>query len=201
VSQQFTQGNIEATSNNLDLAISGQGFFVLSDAGAMAYTRAGAFQTDNSGYVVNTEGQRLQVYPVTAGGGFNTATLSDLRLVTSDSAPAATVNAELVYNLPADAAQPATATFDPTDTSSYNNSSSLTVYDSLGAAHTASLLREGHGDSGRLPRRRRDRQAARRWTFVDRALARRQLDLLSTYRRWAPIRPLRASAAAQFSDA
>jgi flagellar hook protein FlgE len=139
VSQQFTQGNIEATSNNLDLAISGQGFFVLSDAGAMAYTRAGAFQTDNNGYVVNTEGQRLQVYPVTAGGGFNTATLSDLRLVTSDSAPAATANAEMVYNLPANAAQPATATFDPTDTSSYNNSSSLTVYDSLGAAHTASL--------------------------------------------------------------
>jgi flagellar hook protein FlgE len=139
VAQQFTQGNIEATSNNLDLAISGQGFFVLSDAGALAYTRAGAFQTDNAGYVINTEGQRLQVYPVTTQGTFNTSTLTDLRLVTSDSAPQATANAEMVFNLPAAATPPVTGTFDPTDTSSYSNSTSLTVYDSLGAAHTASL--------------------------------------------------------------
>lgn len=139
VAQQFSQGNIEATSNNLDLALSGQGFFVLSDAGAMAYTRAGSFQTDNAGYVVNSEGQRLQVYPVTAQGTFNTSTLGDLRLVTSDSAPAPTANAEMVFNLPAAATPPVTAPFDPTDTSSYTNSTSLTVYDSLGAAHTASL--------------------------------------------------------------
>ena len=139
VAQQFTQGNVEATSNSLDLAISGQGFFVLSDSGAMVYTRAGAFQTDNAGYVVNSEGQRLQVYPVTAQGTFNTSTLADLRLVTSDSAPSATANAEMVFNLPAGATQPVTAPFDPTDTSSYTNSTSLTVYDSLGAAHTASL--------------------------------------------------------------
>ncbi|MGB8694031.1 MAG: flagellar hook-basal body complex protein, partial [Steroidobacteraceae bacterium] len=38
VSRQFTQGNIEATNNSLDLALSGQGFFILSDAGASAYT-------------------------------------------------------------------------------------------------------------------------------------------------------------------
>jgi flagellar hook protein FlgE len=139
VAQQFSQGNIEATSNNLDLAISGQGFFVLSDSGALVYTRAGAFQTDSSGYIVNTEGQRLQVYPVTDSGTFNTAMLSDLRLVTSDSAPAATTNAEVVYNLPANASQPTTATFDPADSSSYNYSTSLTLYDSLGAAHTGSV--------------------------------------------------------------
>ncbi len=139
VSQQFSQGNIEATSNNLDLAISGQGFFVLSDSGALAYTRAGAFQTDSNGYIVNTEGQRLQVYPATSNGSFNTAMLSDLRLVTADSAPAQTANAEMVFNLPANTAQPTTATFDPTDASSYNNSTSLTVYDSLGAAHTGSI--------------------------------------------------------------
>jgi len=139
VAQQFTQGNIEATSNNLDLALSGQGFFVLSDSGALNYTRAGAFETDNNGYVVSTEGQRLQVYPPTTNGGFNTATLSDLQLVTADSAPAATSSAQMVFNLPGNAAQPTTATFDPTNATSYNNSTSLTVYDSLGAAHTASL--------------------------------------------------------------
>ena len=90
VAQQFTQGNIEATNNSLDLAISGQGFFILSDAGAAAYTRSGAFQTDNAGYVVNAEGQRLQVYPPAASGAFNTTSLADLRVVTNDSAPAAT---------------------------------------------------------------------------------------------------------------
>src|SRR5262245_23042084 len=52
VAQQFTQGNMNNTNNSLDLAISGQGFFVLSDGGSTAYTRAGAFQVDNDGYVV-----------------------------------------------------------------------------------------------------------------------------------------------------
>ena len=72
VSQQFTQGNIDFTDNSLDLAISGQGFFMLSDSGALAYTRAGAFQVDREGYVVNAQQQRLQVYPPLANGGFNT---------------------------------------------------------------------------------------------------------------------------------
>ncbi len=139
IAQQFTQGNISTTNNSLDLAMSGQGFFVLSDDGASAYSRAGAFQIDNSGYVVNSEQQRLQVYPPSTTGGFNTSTLSDLRLVTNDSAPNPTSNAEVVYNLPANAAVPATAVFDPADPSSYTNATSLTVFDSLGAAHTASM--------------------------------------------------------------
>lgn len=139
IEQLFTQGNIESTGNSLDMAISGQGFFTLSDGGSLLYTRAGSFSTDNQGYVVNSDGQRLQTYPPTAGGSFNTTTLSDLRLVTSDSAPQATSNAELVFNLGASASQPTTTPFDPTVPGSYNNSTSLTLYDSLGAAHTASL--------------------------------------------------------------
>ena len=139
VAQQFTQGNINTTGNSLDLAISGQGFFAVSDAGAAAYTRAGAFKVDNDGNVVNSQSQRLQVYPPTTTGNFNTSTLTDLRLVTSESSPNATTKVETVFNLPADAAQPADATFDPTDLNSFNKATSLTVYDSLGAAHTASL--------------------------------------------------------------
>ena len=139
VSQQFTQGNINTTNNSLDLALSGQGFFIVSDGGAAAYTRAGAFQVDNSGYVVNANLQRLQVYPTTTTGNFNTSTLSDLRLVTSESPPNATTKVDTVFNLPANASQPTTATFDPADSTSYNNATSLTVYDSLGAAHTANL--------------------------------------------------------------
>jgi flagellar hook protein FlgE len=139
VATQYSQGNIEATNNSLDLALSGQGFFILSDNGASAYTRAGAFQTDNSGYVTNAEGQRLQVYSPTLGGAFNTTSLTDLRLVTGDSAPQATANANIVFNLASNATPPSVAVFDPANNNSYNSSTSMTVYDSLGAAHTASM--------------------------------------------------------------
>jgi flagellar hook protein FlgE len=139
VEQQFSQGNVTATNSSLDLAISGQGFFTLHDNGAAVYTRAGAFGTDKSGYVVNAQNQRLQVYLPTADGAFNTTAPQDLQLVTSDSAPQPTSTANVVYNLPADAPQPSISPFDPAVAASYNNSTSLTVYDSLGAAHTASV--------------------------------------------------------------
>lgn len=139
IAQQFSQGNINATNDNLDLALSGQGFFITSNAGALQYTRNGAFQTDQNGYVETTAGARLQVYPPNTTGGFNTGTLSDLQLTTGASAPAATANAKMVMNLAANAAQPATAVFNPADSTSYNNSTSITVYDSLGAAHTGTL--------------------------------------------------------------
>src|SRR5262252_2971237 len=98
VTQQFAQGNIEFTDSNLDLALSGQGMFILSDGGALSYSRAGAFQMDRDGYVVNAQGQRLQVYPPLATGGFNTGGLGDLRLLTTDSAPQATGNVQYTLN-------------------------------------------------------------------------------------------------------
>jgi fagellar hook-basal body proteins len=139
VAQQFTQGNIDFTDNSLDLALSGQGFFILNDGGALAYTRAGAFQVDNQGFVVNARQQRLQVYPPSADGQFNTGALTDIQLVTSESAPAATTNVDVTLNLPANAAPPTVAVFDPANVNSYNNATSLTTYDSLGAAHTATM--------------------------------------------------------------
>ena len=139
VAQQFAQGNIEFTDSNLDLAISGQGLFVLSDSGALAYSRAGAFEVDRDGYVVNSAQQRLQVYPSLGSGGFNTGGLSDLRLQTTDAAPQATTNVEYVLNLPANATPPPVAVFDPNDPNTFNQATSLTLYDSLGAAHTGTL--------------------------------------------------------------
>jgi flagellar hook protein FlgE len=139
VTQQFAQGNIEFTDSNLDLAISGQGMFILSDNGSLSYTRAGAFQMNRDGWVQNSAGQRLQVYPPLASGGFNTGGLGDLRLTTTASAPAATANVEYVLNLPGNAQPPATAVFDPTDTNSFNHATSLTLYDSLGSTHTGTL--------------------------------------------------------------
>ncbi|HYM34455.1 MAG TPA: flagellar hook protein FlgE [Steroidobacteraceae bacterium] len=139
IAQQFQQGSIDVTGNSQDMAISGQGFFIVSDSGALTYTRAGAFQIDNSGFVVNSKNQRLQAYPPNGAGGFNTGGLSDLQLTTSVSAPAATSLANVLFNLPASATPPAVAPFDSTNTNTYNQAPSLTVYDSLGAAHTSTL--------------------------------------------------------------
>jgi flagellar hook protein FlgE len=139
IAQQFAQGNIDFTDSSLDLAVSGQGFFILSDAGSTVYSRSGAFQVDRDGYVVNSQGMRLQVYSPAPSGGFNTGSLNDLQLVTNESPPQATSNVEIVANLPANATPPLNGTFDPLDPTSYNSATSLTLYDSLGAAHTGTL--------------------------------------------------------------
>ena len=139
VAQQFSQGNTEMTGNSLDLAINGNGFFTTSNNGALSYTRDGEFQLNNQGKVVTASGATLQVYAPLATGGFNTGGLSDLTLTTNLSAPQATSAASITANLPANVSPPVTATFSPSDPTSYNNTTSLTVYDSLGAAHTASL--------------------------------------------------------------
>jgi flagellar hook protein FlgE len=139
VQQQFSQGNIETTGNSLDMALNGNGFFTVTDNGATQYTRAGAFNTNADGYVVNTQGQLLQVYAPTPSGGFNTTNLVNLQIPSGDSAPAATTTGSMVFNLPASATPPVDAPFSPTDSNSYNQSTSMTLYDSLGAAHTASF--------------------------------------------------------------
>ena len=139
IAQQFTQGNIDFTDNALDLAIGGEGFFVISDNGARSYTRAGAFGVDRDGYVTNAQGQRLQAYPYAGNNLFNTGTPQDLQLTIGSNPPSATTRAAFGINLPADAPQPANAVFDPADPSSFNHTTSVTVYDSLGAAHTATV--------------------------------------------------------------
>lgn len=139
VAQQFTQGNVEFTGNSLDLAVSGQGFFTLSDRGGLVYSRAGNFTADREGFVVNPAGHRLQVFPLNANGGFDTGRMTDLRLATGESPPVASGNVVVGTNLPANAAEPSIAPFDPSEAASYNHTTSLTVFDSLGVAHVATL--------------------------------------------------------------
>jgi flagellar hook protein FlgE len=139
IDEQFTQGNITQTGNNLDLAISGQGFFTLHDASGYYYTRNGTFSVDRTGYVVNSQNQRVQVYPSLPNGTFNTGALQDLQLNTSQSAPQATGAVNANVNLPANAAVPVNTPFNPNDPLSYNNTTSTAVYDSLGYQHTASF--------------------------------------------------------------
>lgn len=102
VAQQFSQGNIDPTGRSLDLAISGEGFFAVSSNGAKMYTRAGNFQTDANGYVINPQGARLQVFaPNPSGNGFDVGRLSDLQLLTTDSPPKSTSTVNLAFTLPA----------------------------------------------------------------------------------------------------
>jgi flagellar hook protein FlgE len=139
VSQQFNQGAINFTDNGLDLAISGSGFFVLGSDSGRVYSRAGSFKVDRDGYVVNNGGLRLQVFPPVSGGGFNTGATADLRLQSGESAPAATNRVGVTFNLPGNASGPPSTPFDPANPDTYNYSTAMTVYDSLGAAHTATV--------------------------------------------------------------
>lgn len=142
VSPLFTQGNIDFTGNALDLSINGEGLFVLSDQGTNIYSRAGAFSVDRDGYVVNVSGQRLQAYPPIdpQAGTFSTASLGDLQLTASDAAPNPTSTADVGLNLKADSTELGPGVIDPADPATFNYSTSLSAYDSLGQAHTASLF-------------------------------------------------------------
>jgi len=78
VSQQFTQGNLNFTDNTLDLSVSGDGFFVMrpnQTSSELIYTRAGAFQVDQNGFIVNSASEVLPVFPVNKVGNVNTTRL------------------------------------------------------------------------------------------------------------------------------
>jgi flagellar hook protein FlgE len=139
--QQFTQGNISTSGSNLDLAISGDGFFTLQDpSNGIVYTRNGQFSEDKNGNVVTSTGQALQVYPPTTTGGFNTGALSDLNLQTAQSTPLATTGGNVILNLPAGTKPPTGGAFDPANPATYNQSTSTTVFDSLGNGYPATFF-------------------------------------------------------------
>ncbi len=137
--QQFNQGNINTTSSALDLAISGNGFFTLNGPTGNVYTRNGEFSEDANGNVVSTTGEDLQVYPPLANGGFNTGALQTLNLNTAQSAPVATTTGAVILNLPSNATVPTQAPFNPTNPNTYTQSTSTTVYDSLGNSYPATF--------------------------------------------------------------
>ncbi|QIK37978.1 flagellar hook protein FlgE [Caldichromatium japonicum] len=150
VTQQFSQGNLEYTQNALDLGINGQGFFVVEDADGLFYTRNGAFQVDRNGYVVNSQGQRLQVFPPNIGNvgvietTFNTGRLEDIQLDFGDISPKGTTQVNAQINLRSDATQPIDQNgevieFNMNNPDSYNYSTSVTVYDSLGTPRVLTL--------------------------------------------------------------
>ncbi|MBB43315.1 MAG: flagellar hook-basal body protein [Rhodospirillaceae bacterium] len=145
VKQQFTQGNIAASLNALDLAISGQGFFALKPSltsSQVVYTRNGSFNVDNNRNVVDSTGQFLLTYPVNDDGSVTSKDIADtvpLQLPVTSGEPKATSNIDLAVNL--DAGSPVIADnpkfadgyqFNPNDPDTFTNSTSLTIFDDLG---------------------------------------------------------------------
>ena len=136
VSQQFTQGNITSTDNPMDLAINGAGFFQVSDGrNPVMYSRNGQFKVDRSGYIVNNQAQRLMGYPADGTGVIQPGNAAALQLPTAGINPQASSQIELEMNLDARVATTAPsvgAAIDFGNPKTYNNATSLTVYDAKG---------------------------------------------------------------------
>lgn len=145
VAQQFHQGPLQLTNNSLDLAIQGNGFFVTSDGLSnldRTFTRAGAFKLNENSYMVNNQGSYLQGYAINQDGTPKAVSLNatqPIQIPDRAGDPKMTSTVEASFNLSSDSnlATPTDpATFDPTDTSTYAHSTSVVIYDSLGAPHT-----------------------------------------------------------------
>ncbi|WP_018277712.1 flagellar hook-basal body complex protein [Teredinibacter turnerae] len=98
VAQNFKQGNVAFTQNELDLAINGNGFFVLSDQGTPVYSRAGTFGLDDQGYVTNNVGARLQGFQADSTGNISGIS-DDILIQTSNLPPRQTTLVESVLTL------------------------------------------------------------------------------------------------------
>jgi len=138
ISQQFTQGNINYTQNALDLAINGEGFFQVSNNGALSYTRAGYFGTDRLGNLVDNFGFRLQGYAADENGLIR-GEPGDLMIRTASQEPKATSKMVQGFNLNSTSNVPVNvAAFDASDPQSYNSSTSTNIFDSQGNSHVLS---------------------------------------------------------------
>jgi flagellar hook protein FlgE len=142
----FSQGTFETTESGLDVAIEGNGFFMLKEEGddTTYYSRAGAFRFDDDGYLVNPEGFRVQGQAYGADGilvpGDPAAIqVQDVGLIQANPTTEMTLNTNLDASSvsPADEVPPV-AVFDPNNPASFNYSSSTQVFDSLGNAHLVS---------------------------------------------------------------
>ncbi len=139
ITQQFAQGNITATNNSLDMAINGQGFYRMSQNGTISFSRNGQFQLDKNGFLVDAQGLQVTGYQADTNGNIVAATPVPLNIPTANLNPSATANATVGVNLDASSTTPTGTTFNPLDPTSFNNSTSMTIYDSLGNSHIATL--------------------------------------------------------------
>src|SRR5574343_155924 len=148
VSQQFTQGNITTTSNSLDVAINGGGFFRMSQDGAIRYSRNGQFHLDSKGFIVNDKKENLTGYAADTSGNIVASTPDSVKVDPSPVSPRATGTTSdgVTFALNLDSTEDAITVAWPTltgtnvpETNTYNYSNAVTIYDSLGNAHTLTM--------------------------------------------------------------
>jgi flagellar hook protein FlgE len=149
VTQSFSQGNITTTSNPLDVAINGNGFFRMSTSdGSISYTRNGQFDVSKDGFLVNAQGMQLTGYGATDGAVLRGGDPQPIRLNFADVQPSASAQMTLAMNL--DSREPVSPSFDttapvPLDRNNtaaggYNFSTSASAYDTLGNPHTLTFF-------------------------------------------------------------
>ncbi|WP_244847491.1 flagellar hook protein FlgE [Caballeronia sp. SL2Y3] len=139
VQQQFSQGTITTTNQALDVAINGNGFYQLSNNGATVYSRNGVFHLDDSGKIVNSAGLQLMGYAADSGGVVSSASTVPLTVPTANIAPTATKTITAAFNLNSQDTNHAAGSFDPTNGNTYNASTSVDVYDTLGGTQKVSV--------------------------------------------------------------
>ncbi len=146
VTNILTQGPVTRTDRGTDLALSGNGFFVLkSDTLGQTYTRDGSFRFDKDGWLVNVDGARVQAYESTADGHI-TGKLNDIRIPYNTIPAKATNKVQLHVNL--DARVPVSQQLDltrPEETSQFTTG--LQVFDSIGNAHSLTMYFNKTSDS------------------------------------------------------
>ncbi len=139
----FSQGTFETTSSDTDVAIEGDGFFIVKEPGndTPLYTRAGAFRFNNEGYLVNPEGFRVQgklFDPLTgelAPGDPTDIQVKNTGLVEAQK----TTEMTFTTNLDASANELGAGAIDPADRNTYNLQASSQVFDTLGEPHLLSV--------------------------------------------------------------
>ncbi|KQQ57101.1 flagellar biosynthesis protein FlgE [Pseudomonas sp. Leaf127] len=144
IAQNFSSGvAMSSAGAPLDMRIQGNGFFVVSEQGSLAYTRAGAFHKDAEDFIVDSDGNRLQGYGVDAQGAIINGVRSDLKIDTSVMQPAASRELKQAVNL--GAGMPSLATlrpFDAGDPNTYTRVVTRTIQDQ-GVAAVPELVDAG----------------------------------------------------------
>ncbi len=137
----FGQGPVESTGRPLDMALDGQGFFVLREGSAQVFTRAGNFQLQPDGAVTNGTGLALQGFPLAADGSVSGG-LADVSVAGVNSQAQATSEATIKGNLRSDdtPAGPFDGTSFQTAFDTSNFTTSVQVYDSLGQQHEVTVF-------------------------------------------------------------
>jgi flagellar hook protein FlgE len=153
VSQQFTQGNITSSANPLDIAINGDGFFQVAaslDNKSPMYGRNGQFQLDKNGYIVNPSmnGAYLMGWAAGASGGDPTALQIDTSAIPATPTTTITTKVNLDSRV---TAIPATTVFNANDPTTYNNSTGVTIYDSLGNPYSVQTYYSKAAPTGTPP--------------------------------------------------